>query len=90
MGCAVIHVFLLETTYGSAFDMASYDQQAYAATHGLNVYEYTARYPYPPVWICLRPSHDWRAAPRLFGRRWKAALCSVRTSHWSAQAHQPL
>jgi hypothetical protein len=48
-----MHVFLLATAYGSAFDLTSYDQQAYAVTHGLNVYDYTARYPYPPVWIWI-------------------------------------
>lgn len=50
---AVIHVVLLITTYGSAFDLDSYSQQAFAVTHRLNVYEYTTRYPYPPVWIWI-------------------------------------
>jgi hypothetical protein len=33
--------------------MESYSQQAFAVTHGLNVYEHTTRYPYPPVWIWI-------------------------------------
>lgn len=51
VACALVHGYLLIAAYGSDFDLESYRQQAYAVTHGLNVYDYTARYPYPPVWI---------------------------------------
>lgn len=53
MACALIHGYLLVGAYGSDFDLESYRQQAYAVTHGLNVYDYTTRYPYPPVWIWI-------------------------------------
>jgi hypothetical protein len=52
-GCVVLHGYLLATTYGATYDIDSYVMQAYAATHHLNVYDYTLRYPYPPVWIWI-------------------------------------
>ncbi|HSP08103.1 MAG TPA: glycosyltransferase 87 family protein [Candidatus Dormibacteraeota bacterium] len=48
-----MHGYLLEATYGSRFDIEAYSIQAFAATHHLNVYDYTLRYPYPPVWIWI-------------------------------------
>jgi hypothetical protein len=53
LACSVIHVYRLAPTSGSRFDLEAYSLQAFAATHRLNVYEYTARYPYPPVWIWI-------------------------------------
>jgi hypothetical protein len=51
--CAAAHLYLLNATYGSTFDLTSYSQQAFAVTHRLNVYDYTIQYPYPPVWIWI-------------------------------------
>ena len=47
------HAWLLLTTAGVWWDLAAYREHAYAALHGLNVYAYTPRYPYFPVWVWI-------------------------------------
>lgn len=50
---AAMHVFLLLTTRGVVDDMSAYGSDAFAVTHGINIYAYWGGYPYPPVWIWI-------------------------------------
>ena len=48
-----VQALILPLSPGAHQDMQAYGLQAYAALHHKNVYLYTSRYPYPPVWIWI-------------------------------------
>lgn len=75
-----LHVALLLTTTGASEDMDAYRLQAYAVTHGINIYGFTWRYPYPPLWIWL-VGGIWEVSrhslPFVIAVRLPATLCDL-------------
>ncbi len=49
----IIQLLIVRASPGAAPDMQAYQLQAYAALHHINIYNFTSRYPYPPVWIWI-------------------------------------
>lgn len=48
-----LHVQVMATSTGAAYDIQSYAIQAASVLRHQNVYDVTKRYPYPPVWIWI-------------------------------------
>lgn len=57
----VLRVAVMLVTSGAAYDFASYHIQAQSVFEQRNVYLFTDRYPYPPVWIWLVSLAQWAA-----------------------------
>lgn len=52
----LVHLRIMQTTYGAPFDIQSFQLQASSVFQGQNVYlapNLLGRYPYPPLWIWL-------------------------------------
>ncbi len=83
-------------TNGAAYDLASYHIQAQSVFGHRNVYLFTDRYPYPPVWVWLVSLAQWTAnvsnlpftwfvkAPGIAGDCLIVALLWRRAGGWAA------
>lgn len=56
-----LRLVVVALTSGASYDMASYALQAQSVLTHHNVYTFTDRYPYPPVWIWLVALAQWMA-----------------------------
>jgi hypothetical protein len=56
-----LRLVVLLLTSGAAYDMTSYHLQAASVLEQRNVYLFTDRYPYPPVWVWLVALAQWLA-----------------------------
>ena len=56
-----LRLAVMLVTSGAVYDLASYHLQAQSVFEHRNVYLFTERYPYPPVWIWLVSLAQWAA-----------------------------
>ena len=56
-----LRLAVLLVTSGAAYDLTSYHIQAQSVFEHRNVYLFTDRYPYPPVWVWLVGLAQWAA-----------------------------
>lgn len=56
-----LRLVVMLLTSGAAYDMASYHLQAASVFEQRNVYLFTDRYPYPPVWVWIVALAQWLA-----------------------------
>ena len=56
-----LRIAVMLVTSGAAYDLTSYHFQAQSVFEHRNVYLFTDRYPYPPVWVWLVSLAQWAA-----------------------------
>ncbi len=59
LASVLLHIQIILTTTGASYDILSYRIQADSVFLHKNVYEYTHRYPYPPLWIWIITLLRW-------------------------------
>ena len=91
-----LRLAVMLVTSGAAYDVTSYHLQAQSVFEHRNVYLFTDRYPYPPVWIWLASLAQWAAnvtgfpfawfvkAPGIMGDCLIVALLWRRADGWAA------
>jgi hypothetical protein len=91
-----LRLAVMLVTNGAAYDLTSYHIQAQSVFDHRNIYLFTNRYPYPPVWVWLVSLAQWAAnvtglsfawfvkAPGIAGDCLIVALLWQRAGRWAA------